>query len=384
MFELPQPPEYIRSLKPYVPGKPIEETQREYGLKRVVKLASNENPFGPSPRAVAAARKSLKESHRYPDSAAYSLRKALSTHLSTAHRTVAPNELLLGNGSNELIDLLIRTYSVSGDAIATSQAAFVAYRVCAQAHGVRVLEAPLTEDMRFDLGAILDSVRRDSRVKLVFIANPNNPTGTHNTSLEIREFLESLAKIRRGSVICVLDYAYWEYVSSHRGKEAIPDPLVLQLEFPNVVVLRTFSKVYGLAGFRMGYAIGSAALLSYCERIRMPFNLATPSMAAAEAALADKAHVRRAVSENKRAMIFWQKELSRLSIPYWPSQGNFLLVNTRVGMGMSGPEVFEKSLKLGVIFRPVANYGLDDALRISMGTMLENRIAVRALERLKG
>ncbi|NDD91430.1 histidinol-phosphate transaminase [bacterium] len=384
MLERPQPPEYIRSLKPYVPGKPIEETQREYGLKRVVKLASNENPLGPSPRALAAVRKALRDTHRYPDAAAYSLRKALSSHLSTSEQVVTPTELLLGNGSNELIDLLIRTYSVPGDAIATSQAAFVAYRVCAQAHGVRVLEAPLTADLRFNLGGILELTQRDPRVKLVFIANPNNPTGTHNTASELREFLKELAKIRGGSVICVLDYAYWEYVSERQGNEGIPDPLDLRMDFSNIVILRTFSKAHGLAGFRVGYAIGSAELFSYCERIRMPFNLATPSMAAAEAALSDKAHVRRAVSENRKAMSFWRKELSRLSIPYWPSQGNFLLVNTRAGMGMSGLEVFEKSLRLGVIFRPVANYGLDDALRISMGTMIENRFALRAIEKVKG
>lgn len=384
MHSQPLPPEYIRTLQPYVPGKPIEETQREYGLRKVVKLASNENPLGPSPKALSAARHALREQHRYPDAGAYSLRQALCKHLSNPERTIGSGELFLGNGSNELIDLLIRTYSVPGDAIATSQAAFVAYRVCAQAHGVRIVESPLTSDLRFDLPALLERVRQDQGVKLVFIANPNNPTGTHNTESEMREFLKGVSQIRGGSVITVLDYAYWEYVAERRGSGAIPDPLKLQADFSNVVVLRTFSKIYGLAGFRIGYGVGPADLLSYCERIRMPFNLSAPALAAAEAALSDKAHVRRALRENQAGMTFWKKELERLSIPYWPSQGNFLLVNTRQGIGKSGVEVFQECLKLGVIFRPVANYGLHDALRISIGTMAENRFAVRALEKIKG
>ncbi|MEN9722307.1 MAG: hypothetical protein RJB38_293 [Pseudomonadota bacterium] len=375
------PPEYIRTLQPYVPGKPIEETQREYGLKRVVKLASNENPLGPSPRAIQAARKALREQHRYPDAGAYELRMALSRYLSTRDRAISPQELLLGNGSNELIDLLIRTYSVPGDQIATSKAAFVAYRVCAQAHGVDVVESPLTPDLRFDLSALALLVRQNARVRLVFIANPNNPTGTHNTEAELREFLREIQSIQDREVLCVLDYAYWEYVTK-RGGNGVPDPMALQAEFRNVVVLRTFSKVYGLAGFRLGYAVGDAALFSYCERIRMPFNLSAPAMAAAQAALQDRAFVRRSVRENQRGMRYWQAELESLGIPFWPSQGNFLLVNVAQGLAMKGVEVFQECLKKGVIFRPVANYGLHDALRISIGTMAENRFAVRALRAL--
>ncbi len=385
MHSFPLPPEYIQTLQPYVPGKPIEETQREFGLKRVVKLASNENPLGPSPKALAAARKSLAEQHRYPDAGAYSLRQALVRTLSTPERRVAPDELMLGNGSNELIDLLIRTYSIPGDAIATSQAAFVAYRVCAQAHGVRVLESPLTPDLRFDLEALLEQVRRDDRVRLVFLPNPNNPTGTHNTEAEVRSFLSGLSTIRGGSVIAVLDYAYWEYVTPEKSTESpIPDPMTLRALYPNTVVLRTFSKIHGLAGFRVGYAIGPRELFSYCERIRMPFNLTAPGLAAAEAALLDKAHVRRAIRENQKGMKFWTRELARLSIPFAPSQGNFLLVNVRQGLGLSGVEVFQSCLKQGVIFRPVANYGLHDHLRISIGTEAENRFAVRALEKVRG
>ncbi len=374
----PQAPEYIQTLNPYVPGKPIEETQRELGLKRVVKLASNENPMGPSPRAIAAARSALKHQHRYPDAGAYRLRKALARHHGTREQPVAASEFLLGNGSNEVIDLLIRTYARPGEAIATSQAAFVAYRICAQAHGVETLETPLTADLRFDLEALAEAVIRDARVRLVFIANPNNPTGTHNTRAELRAFLSKVSQIHGRPVMVVLDYAYWEYVSS----KEIPDPMELYREFPNVLVLHTFSKVYGLAGFRVGYAIGAPELLSFCERIRMPFNLSAPALAAAEAALADRAFVRKAVQVNRQGLKFWQRTLDRLKIPHWPSQGNFVLADVKRGLGLTGPEVFHLCLREGAIFRPVANYGLPDALRISVGTDAENRFGARVLEKV--
>jgi len=374
----PQVPEYIQTLQPYVPGKPIEETQRELGLRRVVKLASNENPLGPSPKAIAAARRSLKDQHRYPDAGAYRLRQALASSLSSKRIRVLPEELLLGNGSNEVIDLLIRTYLKPGEAIATSQSAFVAYRICAQAHGVETVESPLTADLRFDLDALARSVRSDERVKMVFIANPNNPTGTYSAASEIHDFLKQVSQIRSRSILVVLDYAYWEYVSA----KDLPDPMPLWKEFQNVVILRTFSKIYGLAGFRVGYGIGSREVFSFCERIRMPFNLSAPALAAAEAALADKPYVRRAVLANRSGMRFWEKTLRRLGIPYWASQGNFLLADVGQGLGSTGVAVFQECLKLGVIFRPVANYGLDHALRISVGTDAENRFAARVLEQV--
>lgn len=378
---LPQAPEYIQTLHPYVPGKPIEETQRELGIKKVVKLASNENPVGPSPRALAAARKALKDQHRYPDAGAFRLRQALSKSLSSKKVKVAPDELIIGNGSNEVIDLLIRTYAKAGDAIATSHGAFVAYRICAQAHGVATIETPMGEDLKFDLVKLAEEVKNDSRVKLVFIANPNNPTGTHNTEAELRAFLKAVSEasqIQSRGVLVVLDYAYWEYVTA----KDLPDALPLWQEFKNVVVLRTFSKVYGLAGFRIGYGIARREILGFCERIRMPFNLSAPALAAAEAALGDKAYLKRAIAVNARGLKFWQKELKRLGIPFWPSQGNFLLADVRKGLGMSGKEVFEACLRQGVIFRPIANYGIEGALRISIGTEAENRFAVKGLEKV--
>jgi histidinol-phosphate aminotransferase len=366
----PQVPEYIRSLAPYVPGKPIEETQREFKLKRVIKLASNENPLGPSPKALAALRGQLRELHRYPDSSAFHLKAALGRHLK-----VEPGAILVGNGSNDVIDMLVRTFCVPGDAIATAQAAFVAYRICAQIHGVRTLEAPLTRDLRFDLPAIARLVREDARTKIVFIANPNNPTGTHVTGDELRAFLREVSRLRGGSVLVALDYAYWEYVTARD----LPDAMELYREFPNVVVLRTFSKAYGLAGLRVGYGVARPELVGVMEKIRQPFNLNSLALVAATAALGDRAFVARARKANGEGLRFWQAQLRKLGIPFWPSQGNFLLADVQAGMGRRGVDVYQGCLRRGVIFRPVANYGLHGALRISIGTKAENAYAARAL-----
>lgn len=370
----PSVPEYIRSLVPYVPGKPIEETQREFKIKRVIKLASNENPLGPSPKALLAARKALTDTHRYPDGAAFRLKQALSKHLG-----VPAQSLIIGNGSNEIIDFLVRTYCVTGDRVVTSKGAFIAYKICAQIHGVETVETPTTTDLRFDLPEILNRVKNDERVKLVFIANPNNPTGTYVSTNEMKSFLRQLSQVRGGSVLAILDYAYWEYVTA----KDLPDPMELQKELPNVVVLRTFSKVYGLAGFRIGYGFSSPEIIGTLEKVRMPFNINSIALAAAEAALSDRAFVQRARKLNTQGLKFWEKELQRLGIPFWKSQGNFILADVRRGLGMSGIEVYNACLRRGVIFRPIANYAMPDALRISVGTSDENKIAVRVLTELK-
>lgn len=366
-------PKYIESMVPYVPGKPIEETQREFNIKKVVKLASNENPLGPSPKAILAARKALKETHRYPDGSAYSLKQILASQLD-----VAPSQIIVGQGSNEIIDLLIRTYCQPGDAIITSQAAFVAYRLCAQISGVRTLEAPLTSDLRFDLPAMLKLLKGDDRARLLFVANPNNPTGTYVTTDELRSFLRGVRDVRDGEALVVLDYAYWEYVTARD----LPDAIDLLREFPEVVVLRTFSKIHGLAGFRIGYGVATESVIREVEKVRQPFNINSLGLAAAEAALQDEAFVARSRKMNRQGMEFWEKALKKLSIPFWKSQGNFLLADVQEGLGESGPEVYQACLRKGVIFRPVANYGMSHALRISVGLPSENAFAARVLREL--
>lgn len=366
-------PEYIRTLVPYVPGKPIEETQREFKLKRVIKLASNENPLGPSPKAMQAARRALASSHRYPDASGFHLKRALA-----AKSKLPPEQFILGNGSEEIMDFMIRAYCAPGDAIVTSQAAFIAYKISAQIQGMETLEAPLTVDFRFDLRAMAKLAREDKRVKIVFVANPNNPTGTYCPSTEMREFLREMQDVRDGSVLIALDSAYWEYVTA----KDLPDPMELVREFPNVLVMRTFSKIYGLAGLRIGYGVASRDIVATMEKVRKPFNLNALALAAAHAALGDNAFVARSRKLNEQGKKFWERELKRLGLPFWPSQGNFVLVDTGRGLGKSGGEVFQECLRLGVIFRPVTNYGLLHALRISFGTEQENKLALKALEKV--
>lgn len=364
-------PHHIQSLVPYVPGKPIEETQRELGLKRVIKLASNENPLGPSHRALKAIVRALPEQHRYPDAAGYRLKTTLANHLGVSFENI-----VLGNGSNEVIDFLIRAFSVPGDAIATHDAAFIAYAICAQIHGVKTLKVPLDSELMWDPNALLKLVKSNSRIRMVFLANPNNPTGTYMPARQMRAFLSKLQKIRSGSVLAVLDYAYWEYVTA----SDLPDPIELFHEFSNVVILRTFSKIYGLAGLRAGYGIARPEVAAVMEKIRQPFNMNSLALVAAEAAIEDRAFVKQSLQLNQAGMKFWTRLCDDWKIHHWPSQGNFLLIDVRQSGGRIGGEVFQSALAKGVIFRPVANYGLPHALRISIGDAAENRFAAKALE----
>lgn len=367
-------PDYIRTLAPYVPGKPIEETQREFKLKKVIKLASNENPLGPSPKAIAVARSALKDLHRYPDSNAFHLKAALSKHL-----RVTPQEIVVGNGSNELIDIVLRTFCTPGDAVVTSQTAFVAYRICAQILGLRTIETQTTPELGFDLDAMARAVEKDDRVRFVFLPNPNNPTGTYVRRAELEAFLARVSAVRGGSVVVVLDYAYWEYVTA----KDLPDALEMWRRFPqNVIVLRTFSKIYGLAGLRVGYAIASAELTAPMEKVRQPFNFNSIALESARAALSDTAFVAQARRLNERAKKEWTAFLRKNGVPFWETQGNFVLVDCQKGFGLSGPDFFQACLRRGVIFRPVANYGLRFAIRISFGTDAENRTAMRVCSEL--
>jgi histidinol-phosphate aminotransferase len=367
-------PRYIEQLKPYIAGKPIEETRREYGVKKVIKLASNENPLGPSPRAVLAMKKAMKELQLYPDASGFHLRVALSKLEGTGF-----DEIVLGNGSNEVIELLIRSFCVPGDFMVASDGVFAAYPISARIQGVDTLFTRMTQDFRFDLNAMLDLIRSTPRVKLVAIPNPNNPTGTYVTESELVAFLEEVEKIRDGSVHVILDYAYWEYVTA----KDLPDPIPLYRRFSNVSVLKTFSKIYGLGGLRVGYGVIRPELAAMVQKVRMPFNVSSLGLIGAEAALKDKAFIRRSIRLNNTGMRKMMVAYRKLGVPFLPSQGNFLLINTRQGFGLSGPEVFEACLRMGVILRPIANYGMPDWVRVTIGTDAQNRTAIAALQKLK-
>lgn len=368
-------PDYIRNLQPYPRGKPIEEAQRELKIQDVIKLASNENPFGPSPKAIAALQGHLRDLHFYPDGSAYYLRKALAAHLG-----VSDEQLLTAHGSNEIIDLSIRTFCLPGEKILTSKTAFVIYKLCAQIHGVATVESEEGSDLRFDLDRMLTLLESDPLIRMVFIANPNNPTGSYVSDSEMKKFLSAVSELtKKRSLVVVLDYAYQEFV---RAKD-LTDPIPFIKDYPFVLILRTFSKAYGLAGLRVGYGIGHPDVMGMVSRIRQPFNVNSGGMWAAEAALHDHDFLARCLENNVRGISFWEDALEDLKIPYWPTQGNFFLIDVQKGLGKTGPEAYEAALRKGVIFRPLLNYGLPQALRISIGKPQENQRAVEVLKDLK-
>ncbi len=363
---LPSITESIQKCATYTPGKPIEELQRELGITDVVKLASNENPLGPSPLALKAMERITRELHLYPDASHWRLRDALAGHLG-----VDREELIVGNGSEEVVSLLIRSFCEPGHNVVGCASAFLAYRVCSQVHGVEYREPALNRD---NLVAELDAMLAiaDERTRIMFLPNPNNPTGTYVNREVLKSFLR---KLEGRKIIVLLDYAYWEYVRA----EDLPDPLELYREFSNVIVTRTFSKIYGLAGLRVGYGIAHPDLLLPMKKVKMPFNVNAIALAAAEAALADVFHVKRAWETNCEGMNYLEKELRRLGLQHWPSQANFLLVH----MGGRDPgKLYQQLLENGVIVRPVGGYGFKEHLRISIGTMAENRRLIATLEKV--
>ena len=361
---LPKVAPYIQSCIPYPPGKPIEELERELGIKDIIKLASNENPLGASPKAVKAMEAAIKDLRLYPDANHFYLRQKLAEH-----NGVDAEEIIVGNGSNEIIDFIIRSFCSPGDNVVSCGAAFVAYRVCAQVHGVEYREPPLDNDLMAELEAILKLC--DEKTRIVFLPNPNNPTGTYVR----REVLKGILQRLLGkNVLVLLDYAYWEYVTA----DDLPDPMEIYREFSNVIITRTFSKIYGLAGLRVGYGIAHPDILSPMKKVKMPFNVSNLALVAAQAAIDDVAHVKRSFEINAEGKTYLEKEFKRLGLGYFPSQANFLLVK----FPNNNPiELYESMLKEGVILRPVAGYGLREHLRISIGTRAENKRMIESLER---
>ncbi len=357
-------PSYVASLQPYIPGKPIEEVEREYGVSDVAKLASNENPLGPSPRAAEAARAAVSQVNLYPDGSAFVLHRALATHYQ-----VAPEEVFIGNGSNELIELLVRTFVLDGEEVLTSAQSFIAYKLAANAHGRTLTEAPMKARFHYDLDALKKLLSR--KTKIVFLANPDNPTGTWFSEKELLPFLDAAPK----DTLVVLDEAYAEYVDA----PGYQDSLILRKKYPNLVVLRTFSKIYGLAGLRVGYGLARPDLVEYLDRVRAPFNVNHVAQAAAAAALEDAEHVARS-----RALVLEQRPalaagLAELGATVVPSQGNFVLADFP---GRPARQLFEDVLREGVIMRPMHGYGFATAQRITVGLPRENEKCLAALRKV--
>jgi histidinol-phosphate aminotransferase len=347
----------IASLRPYESGKPAEEVARELGIADAVKLASNENPLGPSPFAVEAIRRVLTDVHRYPDARAHCLRERLAG----CHGVSMP-EVLTGNGSNELIELVVRTFCTTEHHVVFAEPSFVVYRMACLAQGVPFSAVPLRDDTH-DLEAMAAAVTPDTRV--LFIANPNNPTGTHVG----RAALERLLKSAPPTVIVVVDEAYIDYADA----SDYPDTLELRDLRERLIVLRTFSKIHGLAALRVGYAVGPAGLLDYMNRVRAPFNVGTLGQVAALAALDDHVHVQKSRLLNREQRARLVAELSRLGLRVVPSQANFLYVD----FGRPVAPVYEQLLRLGVIIRPFGS--LPGCARITVGTARENDRLLEAL-----
>jgi histidinol-phosphate aminotransferase len=358
----------VRELAPYVPGKPAAELERELGIHGVAKLASNENPYGPSPRSLEAMRATLQQIWLYPDGASHELKQALARHLG-----VAAASLTIGNGSNDLLVLLAEAFLTPARSAVYSQYGFAIYRIVTQAAGARSIEVPALDrgsamPLGHDLKAMAGAIASDSR--LVFIANPNNPTGTWAPPAAVKQLLERAPP----STLVVLDEAYLEY-GRERGSQ---DGVSWLAEHPNLVIVRTFSKAYGLAGARAGYAISHPEIAEVLNRLRPAFNVNSIAQAGATAALADQAHMRRAVSVTMQELSRVETALTRLGLWCAPSACNFLLVH----IGAKAAQVFERLLRVGLIVRPVGSYGLGEYLRVSIGLPQDNDRLLRELPAL--
>ncbi|MFQ5546126.1 MAG: histidinol-phosphate transaminase, partial [Acidiferrobacterales bacterium] len=327
----------VRGLRPYEPGKPIEELEREYGIRNAVKLASNENPLGPGPKAVAAIRDWLPELGRYPDGNGFALKGALADKLA-----VAPEQLTLGNGSNEVLELIARAFVLPDNEVVFSEHAFAVYALVTQAVGATARVIP-TRDWGHDLEAMARAI--GPRTRVVFIANPNNPTGTWVSRQELEQLLQSTPT----DVLVVVDEAYFEYVDERNYPNSVP----WVDRWPNLVVTRTFSKVHGLAGLRVGFGVSRPEIADLLNRVREPFNVNSLALTAAQAALGDDTHVSQSVAMNRAGMMQLSQAFADMGLTYIPSVGNFIAVD----VGRSGAEIYGQLLREGVIVRPVANYG---------------------------
>jgi histidinol-phosphate aminotransferase len=356
-------PDWIQRLAVYPPGMPLEELEREYGITGSIKLASNENPFGPSPRALRAIADALPTLHRYPDGSGYYLRRALAER-----HGVPADAIILGNGSNEIIELAGRAFLRPGDEAVMADQAFVIYQMVVQAAGAVPRPVPLKR-YTHDLDAIAAAITPATR--LVFLANPNNPTGTIYKRDEWEDFLACVPP----TVLVVADDAYADYVED----PDYPDALAYQRRDRLLLTLRTFSKIYGLAGLRIGYGVGPLALTEVLNRIRQPFNVNALAQVAALAALDDTEHVARTRANNREGLAFLRQACERLGRPCVPSWANFLLID--VG---DGARVYEALLRKGVIVRPMDVYGMPHHLRVTVGLPEENRRFVASLEEVLG
>ncbi len=359
MFKLP---DYMKNLKPYDPGKPIEEVARELGVNKIIKLASNENPLGPSPKAIRAILEDLYNIHRYPDGKCYYLRKKLSQVFN-----VSEEEIIFGLGSNELLDLVARAYLRPPYNAVFSELSFAIYPIVTKLAGAQTKIVPIKKDFSIDLEAHLKAI--DKNTKVVFLANPNNPTGTAFSKNDFEVFLKEFPE----DVLLILDEAYYEYA---KGANFDIENGVEYIYKKNILVTRTFSKIYGLAGLRIGYGFAKKEIIKDLDRIRQPFNIPRTAQVAALAAIDDIEHLNLSIAVNENGKKYLYKEFERLNIEYVPTYTNFIMFKVPIKAKVA----FQKLLKKGVIVRDMTSYGLENYLRVTIGTQEENEIFIKALE----
>ena len=363
-------PAYIRAIAPYQPGKPIAELERELGISGIVKLASNENPLGCSPHAVSAMQEAIKTIALYPDGNGFELKDALAKFFGSKQHTVQHANIVLGNGSNDLLELAARAFLTPGDKVVYADHAFAVYALATQAVGASGISVPATQGYGHDLPAMLQAAIQN-KAKIVFIANPNNPTGTFLAAAELLEFLRALPP----QILVVLDEAYNEYLPHNLRYDSVS----WLRDFPNLIITRTFSKAYGLAGLRVGYALADEQLADMLNRVRQPFNVNSVAQAAAVAALRDEDFVRQTYEMNLLGMEQVTQGLALMGLEFIPSFGNFVCFKIA-----NAAKFYRRLLELGVIVRPVANYAMPDYLRVSIGLKKENEKFLSALMQILG
>ena len=362
-------PDYIYKINPYIPGKPIEEVEREKGVKNIVKLASNENPLGPSPEAIKSIKSYLKNLNRYPDGSGFYLKEELVHFFKAAgikSDKLKPENFILGNGSNELIDIAARTFCNRNENLIAPFPSFVAYYLAAEQLGLKLKISKL-KDYALDLDDMYKLI--DDKTKVIFISNPNNPTGTFFSNDKIKGFVKKV----NDNILVIIDEAYIEYM----GKSLIDETDIA--DFPNVLVLRTFSKVYGLAGLRVGYGIGHKDLISLMDRVREPFNVNSLSLVGALAALRDRKYIENVVETNEIEKNYLYSTFKGLNMEFVETGANFILVKLK---GQKAAYIYEKLLNMGVIVRPMDRFGYDDMVRITIGKHSENVKLIKALNKI--
>lgn len=362
----------IQNISPYLPGKPIEELRRELKLSpavKIIKLASNENPFGASPKSLTAIKKTLTESARYPDGNAFLLKSAIVDKFKKYN--LSSEQIVIGNGSNDVLDLAARIFLNSNDVAVFSQYCFAVYPLVTQACNAKAIEVPVLPDFNQDLNAITNAVIRH-KAKVAFLANPNNPTGVFNPMNEVLEFIKKIPT----SCVIILDEAYTEYLDTQKGEDENISFNWLS-QFPNLIITRTFSKIYGLGGLRVGYALAHPQIADFMNRLRQPFNVNHLAITAAVAAISDTVFLEKSKKNNREQLKFLHTSLEKLKLSTMPAFGNFITFKLD-----KASEVNIQLLKSGIIVRPLKSYGLPDWLRVTVGTADENKKFINSLTKI--